>query len=380
MKVLALGGCGQEGKTTVKDLVKSEDVSSVVIADINIESADKFKAELANDKVSTVQMDVNDRDKLLALMREADVVVNFIGPFYKYGIQVIEAAIETKSNYVDICDDYDATREMLALNEKAKDAGITVLIGMGASPGVTNLLAKHGADKLEQVDDIEMKWIVTVTDVDEVGASAAMDHAMHMIDGNVPQHLEGRPQDVPALTGSETAVFPVIGESEVYYVGHPEPVTLPLYIKGLKTCTNKGGVPGLDAELKMLSTLGLTGTQPIDIKGEKIAPKDIGVALLGNLPMPEELPPPVSAIKVWIRGEKGDEAVQYLYTFFGRMTDWTGVPASIGTQMVGRGEIKTRGGVLAPEGCVDTNAFLAEIAKRGMEVEEVEERSRVLKG
>jgi lysine 6-dehydrogenase len=175
-------------------------------------------------------------------------------------------------------------------------------------------------------------------------------------------------------------VFPVIGESEVYYVGHPEPVTLPLYIKGLKTCTNKGGVPGLDAELKMLSTLGLTGTQPIDIKGEKIAPKDIGVALLGYLPMPEELPPPVSAIKVWIRGEKGDEAVQYLYTFFGRMTDWTGVPASIGTQMVGRGEIKTRGGVLAPEGCVDTNAFLAEIAKRGMEVEEVEERSRVLKG
>jgi saccharopine dehydrogenase (NAD+, L-lysine-forming) len=377
MNVLALGGCGQEGKTTVKDLLKSEDVSSVVIADIKIENADKFKAELANDKVSTVQMDVNDRDKLLALMRETDVVVNFIGPFYRYGIQVIEAAIETRRNYVDICDDYDATREMLALNEKAKDAGITVLIGMGASPGVTNLLAKHGADKLEQVDDIEMKWIVTVADVDEVGASAAMDHAMHMIDGNVPQYLEGKSQDVPALTGSETAVFPVIGESEVYYVGHAEPVTLPLYIKGLKTCTNKGGVPGLDEELKMLSALGLTGTKPIDIKGEKIAPKDIGVALLGNLPMPEELPPPVSAIKVWIRGRRGDETVQYVYTFFGRMTDWTGIPASIGTQMVGRGAIKAKG-VLAPEGCVDTNAFLAEIAKRGMEVEEVEEKSRVL--
>ena len=129
----------------------------------------------------------------------------------------------------------------------------------------------------------------------------------------------------------------------------------------------------------MLSTLGLTGTKPIDINGEMIAPKDIGVALLGNLPMPEELPPPVSAIKVWVRGKRGDEAVQYVYTFFGRMTDWTGVPASIGTQMVGRGAIKTKG-VLAPEGCVDTNAFLAEIAKRGMEIEEVEERCRVLKG
>jgi len=379
MKVLALGGCGQEGKTTVRDLVKSEDVSSVVIADIDIDSANKFKAELASDKVATVQMDVNDRDKLAALMKGADVVINFVGPFYKYGLHVIEAAIETKTNYVDICDDYDATRQMLALNEKAKEAGITVLIGMGASPGVTNLLAKHGADKLDRVDDIEMKWIVTVSDVDDVGASAAMDHAMHMIDGNVPQHLEGDPQDVPALSGSETDVFPVIGEAEVYYVGHPEPVTLPLYIKGLKTCTNKGGVPGLDEVFRMLSTLGLTGTQPMDIKGQAIAPKDIGVAVLGHLPAPEELPPPVSAIKVYVRGRKGEEAVQYLYTFSGRMTDWTGVPASIGTQMVGRGEIKTRG-VFAPEGCVDTKAFLAEIAKRGMEVEEVEERSRVLKG
>ena len=54
------------------------------------------------------------------------------------------------------------------------------------------------------------------------------------------------------------------------------------------------------------------------------------------------------------------------------------MPASIGTQMLGKGEIRTKG-VLAPEGCVDTTRFFAEIAKRGMEVEEVEERVRILK-
>ena len=103
------------------------------------------------------------------------------------------------------------------------------------------------------------------------------------------------------------------------------------------------------------------------------------MALLAGLPMPEELPPPVTGWKVWIRGRKGDDSVQYTYTISGRMTDWTGIPASIGTQMVGRGEI-TKKGVLAPEGCVDTKSFLAEVAKRGMEIEEVEERKRVLKG
>ena len=81
MKVLALGGCGQEGKTTVRDLIKSEEVSHLVIGDINIENADKFKAELASDKVSTLHVDVNDRDKLVAAMKEADAIVNFAGPF-----------------------------------------------------------------------------------------------------------------------------------------------------------------------------------------------------------------------------------------------------------------------------------------------------------
>jgi len=49
------------------------------------------------------------------------------------------------------------------------------------------------------------------------------------------------------------------------------------------------------------------------------------------------------------------------------MSPWTGIPASIGTQMPGKGVIRTKG-VLAPEGCVYTARFFAEIAKRGTEV------------
>jgi lysine 6-dehydrogenase len=321
---------------------------------------------------------VNDHDKLVAAMKEADVVVNFAGPFYKHGVRVIEASIEAKKDYVDICDDYDATRDMLALDEKAKAEGITAIVGLGSSPGMTNLFAKHGADKLDQVDEIEVKWFVSIADVDEPGASAAVYHGLHMIDGNVPQYLDGKFQDVPALTGSEIVVFPEIGETEVYYVGHPEPVTLPLYIKGLKECTCKGGVPGLDEELKVFAALGLTGAEPVDIRGDKIAPKDIAVTLLDALPMPDEMPPPLSGFMVWIRGKTGGDPVEYVYTCYGRMTDWTGIPASIGTQMLGKGEIRTKG-VLAPEGCVDTARFFAEIVKRGMEVEEVEQKVRILK-
>ena len=134
----------------------------------------------------------------------------------------------------------------------------------------------------------------------------------------------------------------------------------------------------MDEGFRILSALGLTGADPIDIRGDRIAPKDIAVKLMEGLPMPEELPPPLSGFMVWVRGKAGDESVEYVYTSCGRMTLWTGIPASIGTQMLGKGEIQTKG-VLAPEGCVDTTRFFAEIAKRGMEVEEVEQRIRILK-
>jgi lysine 6-dehydrogenase len=240
------------------------------------------------------------------------------------------------------------------------------------------LISMHGADKLDQVDEIDVKWIVSASDVDEPGASAAVDHAMHMLDGNVPQFLEGKFQDVPALTGSEMAVFPVIGETEVYYVGHPEPVTLPLYIKGMKRVTCKGGVPGADEMLKAFSGLGLTGTDPMDVRGSMVSPRDVALALYAMAPVPDDLPPPVSEFVSCVRGKQGGDSVQISYTCSGKMTLWTGIPASIGTLMLGKGEIRTKG-VLAPEGCVDTTRFLAEIAKRGMEVEEVEERVRILK-
>lgn len=377
MKVLALGGCGQEGKTTVKDLIKSEKVSKVVIADIDIERANKFAAELGSKKVSTLHLDVNDRVRLTEAMKEADVVVNFAGPFYKHGVKVLQAAIETRKNYVDICDDCDATQEMLALDKSAKNAGITALIGLGVSPGVTNMMAKYGANKLESVEEIHVKWIVSVTDVEEPGESAAVYHGLHMVHGNVPQYLDGKLVGVPALSGSERVEFPEIGECEVYYVGHPEPATLPRYVKGVKVVTCKGGVPGADEVLKAFAAFGLCGIEPISVKGTVVAPRDIALGIFGGLPAREEIPP-VSAFKVWVKGKKGEDSVQYVYTCFGRMSPWTGVPASIGTQMVGRGDIQAKG-VLAPEGCVDPEAFIAELAKRRLEVEEVEKKARLLK-
>ncbi len=45
-------------------------------------------------------------------------------------------------NYVDLCDDFDATIEDLKFDSLAKEKEIYCFIGMGNSPGLANVIVK----------------------------------------------------------------------------------------------------------------------------------------------------------------------------------------------------------------------------------------------
>ena len=81
-------------------------------------------------------------------MKESDVVLNAVGPFYRFGPKVLRTAIDAGIDYVDVCDDYDATIEMLNLTEDAVKNKVRALIGMGSSPGLSNVIARFAADYL----------------------------------------------------------------------------------------------------------------------------------------------------------------------------------------------------------------------------------------
>ena len=373
MRILVLGGCGAQGTFATRDLVESKDVSEVIIGDIDVKKARRVAADIGSPKLSTIQIDVNDHQNLVKVMKDVDVVVNFVGPYYEHGVKVVRAAIEAGKNYVDVCDDYDATQKMLALNNLAKDKGITILLGLGVSPGIANLIAKYGADKLDQVEEIKIAWVIGA---EEPEGPAVLYHTFHGVTGSIPQFLDGKLVEVPAVSGKEIVEFPEpVGKAEVFYYGHPEPITIPQTIKGVKVVTNKGGVlpPELNQLLIALAEVGLTGLTPITIKNREITPRDFLVAYMASF-MPEELPsggPPTSAIKIEVKGKKEGMDTKYIYSAVGRMGESTGTPASIGAQMLGRGDIKIKG-VVAPEACIDLELFIAEMLKRGYTMTETE--------
>ena len=93
-------------------------------------------------------MDAENPQSIKSAIQGCDLVVNCIGPFYKTVKTILQTVIESKINYVDVCDDVDVTLEILDMDAAAKKSGITALIGMGSSPGATNILAKFAADNL----------------------------------------------------------------------------------------------------------------------------------------------------------------------------------------------------------------------------------------
>ncbi|MGI4744687.1 MAG: saccharopine dehydrogenase family protein [Janthinobacterium lividum] len=372
MRILALGGCGQEGKKAVGEMVKLPDLTELVIADLNGEKALQH-AQLHGARARGLQLDVMDRPRLLEQMRQADVVVSFVGPYYRFGQHVLTAAIEAQRNFVDICDDPDATVMELELDDACQTAGISALIGMGCSPGSFNVVAAYGAQYLDVVHDIELEWCVSVNDIEDTGTSAAMPHVFHIIDGEHQQFLNGKLTNVASMSGRKTVSFPLFGELETYFVGHPEPITLPRYFKDLRTATNRGCLPGIDDLLRSFQQAGMTSDVPVGVAGAQVRPRDLAGVLLANAPLSPAAAslPPNCGGRIIVRGLKDGrvEERQYLITAPLNMSPNTGCAAAVGVAMMGRGQI-TRKGAFAPEGGVDPNIFMMEMSKIGFTWEE----------
>ena len=117
MSIVVLGGAGLEGSAIAKNIAESG-FTDLVLADYNLEGAKARAQEImmsTNAAVTAQFVDANDHKSLLNVIKDADAVVNAIGPFYMYLEKILRAVIEAKvPKYVDICDDAEPTKKALS--------------------------------------------------------------------------------------------------------------------------------------------------------------------------------------------------------------------------------------------------------------------------
>ena len=361
MKAVVLGGAGVVGSYAVDFLSKMDTFSKVYIADINESRAKKISN--TSEKIEFIYTDVTDEKSINKSLEDADIAVNCVGPFYKFAPKILKTVIKKGIDYVDVCDDYDITESLIDdYHKQAVDAGVTCIIGLGASPGLTNIIAAFGASQLTKVDSIK---IFVTRSIEEEAGGAIPYHMLHCWLGSIPIYKDGRFQKAKGLVdGEEYASFPKpFGQVPVYYFGHPETVTLPRYIKGVKNVCCKGTFfPSQFRDaLIQLESLGLLSEEPINVYGQKIKPIDFTVqyvdVLRKKVIQSGVKIPPGGAVMVEVSGEEDSQPKTIRYAGTSHMRQGTATPAAVGARMITEGDIKSPG-VQAPEACIPPEEFI----------------------
>lgn len=388
MSKVIIVGAGGVGNVVAHKCAQLPEIFEEIILASRTES--KCRA-IANDieqkqgrTIRTASLDADNVEATTAFLKaeQPDLVINVALPYQD--LPLMDACLAAGVDYLDTAN-YEPLEEakfeykwQWAYQDRFKEAGLTALLGSGFDPGVTNVFCayaqKHLFDSIDTIDILDAN---------------AGDHGYHFATNFNPEinireitqdgrYWEaGEWKEIPALSVKQVYDFPVVGKKDAYLLYHEELESLAQNIKGLKrirfwmTFSEK-----YITHLRVLENVGMTSIEPIDFRGEQVAPIEF---LKAVLPDPASLGPRTkgkTCIGCDISGMKDgkkrrifiynvcDHEACYKEVSSQAISYTTGVPAMIGAQMILR-DLWKRPGVWNMEQC-DPDPFMEELNKRGL--------------
>lgn len=358
MRIVVFGGAGDVGSRAVEELAAAPDVTEVTVADRDLERAYRLAGSLgsARARVRAVAVDAEDPSAVAQAMRGHDACASALGPFYRFEPTLVRAALEAGVDYASVCDEWDATESVRdAFDARARELGRTALLGLGTSPGVTNVGVRHlSAD----MDVLERARVAVYQPLDAGGGDAVIRHMLHIMTGEVPSWRAGAREALPACSETCVVEMPRFGPIRLWNMGHAEPVTLPRAFPTLREVDFYMGYGRGSRALVAPSRLGVFRSR---------GATELAVRLLSAMSrLGGEHPPADGAVRIDVWGQADGRPVHRMACGIGGMRETTGVSLAIGTLALARGELKARGGVLAPEDCLEPGSFVHALAERGV--------------
>ena len=380
-----LGG-GRQGTAAAYDMAKFGDAKKVLVADISLEAAQKSAARvnklIGREIAAAHQVDVTNHGQLKAFLDNVDSFLSAV-PYWN-NPSITRVAIEAKACMTDLGGKTDLVREQMKLSPQAQAAGIAIIPDCGQVPGMGTSLTVYAMSLLDETEEVLMwdggnalhpkppfKYILTFN---IAGLTNEYYGVAHFI-------RNGQRVEVTTFLDEdyETVEFPEpIGKMEAFVAGGGTS-TMPWTFEGrLKTLWNKTlRWPGHFAEWKAYMQAGLLETEPIEVQGVKVSPREVLHTVLDPRLRAKPGEPDLVIVRVLAKGKKDGCAAQVLLDLIDRYDEATGFTAmerttgwdgSIKAIMNAQGV--TPRGVNPAEIAVPGPLYAAELRKRGFSLTE----------
>ncbi len=380
MNVVQLG-CGITGLVCAEHLVKNRHTDHIVLADARTDAADAMAKRLGSSKISVEKVDATDPVALRKLLADSELLVSSIPA--ELNKKVIDTSMELGMDYIDYSMAVNSMEEFKEMDRMAKDHGVAILTSMGADPGISDVFARYAANKLDRAESAR------VMDGDTAVAEGydfftLWSPAEMVEEVTVPAAVfkDGKITFVPPLNERQMYDFPEpVGPLPVYNTIHEETYLMSQFIEGIEYADFRIAVDdGFAKAANILRKIGMHSLKPVEVKGVKVRPIDVVVALM---PRPVDLIGKVkgyAGLVVEVEGEKDGErtrvkvwsTMSHEKAFELANTNATGyfvgTGGAIAAEMLMEGAI-TGKGVLVPEQ-LPAEDYVARLPAKHLEVSE----------
>jgi lysine 6-dehydrogenase len=373
-------GAGLQGSACAYDLLQNPEVTQVRLADLRFDHLPDFLKPLSGPRLLPTPLDVRDREAVLAVMRESDAVMSAI-PYY-FNLALAECAVEAGVHFCDLGGNTEIVFQQKALAAQAQARDVTIVPDCGVAPGMVNILAEYGIRQLDKVQSVR----IYVGGLPQEPAAPLNYQVVYSLEGVLDYYTtrswvlrEGQRSLVTALSERELIDFPEpVGALEAFHTAG-----------GLSTMAFRyeGTIPEMEYKtlrypghaeiMETIRELGLLDVEPVDVKGVKVSPRDVFVAVVGpklSKPRGRDL----LALRVIVAGTKNGRPAERRFDLVDRYDEKHGISAMMRTtgyslSITGQMQVRRQigpAGVWTPDECVPAEAYIAELRARGIDLSE----------
>ncbi|HDL03053.1 MAG TPA: saccharopine dehydrogenase [candidate division Zixibacteria bacterium] len=373
MKIAVIGS-GLMGRAVAYDVSRAENVEKVGLYDFDLDLAEEIARKYGNNITVAGRIDAGNEDEVAEVLKDYDACVSAVT--YRFNPGLTRAAIDSKTHFFDLGGNNDVVASQFAMNDKAAEAGITVIPDCGLAPGMVSILAAAGISEFDKVNSLKIR----VGGLPQNPRPPLNYQMVFSSEGLINEYWEpvvilknGEKKIVNPMTGLEELEFDGIGSLEAFYTSGGTS-TLPDTYKGVVDFLDYKTIryPGHCRLFKAMLEIGLGSRSEVRVNNVNVEPRKVFKKVLEkNLSFND---PDMVLVRLIFEGKKDGQDKNIVYEIVDRQDTRTGLtsmmrttafPVAIIAWMACNGNIAHKG-VVPQETAVEPQFFINQLKKRNI--------------